>query len=576
MKKMVKAAGIAALVLATGAMMSCNGKSNAGAKTSDAKDSALASIIPQKTVTLQVYDQLANYSGEQIGWFGQIMLDKFNVKLNIIPESGNTYTTRMENGNLGDIVIWGADSDDYLNAVDKGMLYDWEEDDLLSNYGPYIKAHMGQALEKNRGLAGDNKVHGFGFDVSTSSKDRQTFFYTWDLRYDLYEKIGKPEIKNYDDLHAALKKMKEICPTDDNGNETYGVSLFPDWDGSMVMYVKSLGTAYVGWDEFGFGFYDPTTGTYHSCLEENGPYYQALKFLNGLYQDGLLDPDSQSQTYDGMNENYVNGTAFWNIFNWMASGVYNTDEHIAAGKAMYPVRPTQASPICYGQSVFGGNRVWSIGANTEYPELCMAIINWLCTPEGFMTTLYGPKGVTWDYDANKKTYLTELGKKTQTDQSTPMPAPYSGLYKDGLFQMNNTTWAKDATNPETDGETYNKTSWASEILPAQSEIEGAWRKWAGADSVEEYLGNGKYVLAPSSAYAQGAQTDELSAISNQVANAIKPGTWRAMYAKSDAEFATLFDSMVKEAKSYGIDKVDDFFKAEAAKKKAAEDKAAGK
>ena len=96
MKKMVKAAGVAALALATGALMSCGGNSNA-AKNGGAKDSALAKIIPQKTVTLQVYDQLANYSGEQIGWFGQIMLDKFNVKLNIIPESGNTYTTRMEN-----------------------------------------------------------------------------------------------------------------------------------------------------------------------------------------------------------------------------------------------------------------------------------------------------------------------------------------------------------------------------------------------------------------------------------------------------------------------------------------------
>ena len=540
------------------------------------KNSQSNLLFPDEPITLQVYDQLANYSGEQLGWFGQILLDKFNVKLNIIPESKNTYTTLMENGNLGDIVIWGADYDDYLYAVETGMLFDWEEEELLSKYGSYIKESMPLALEKNRGISGTGKIYGFGFDVATSSRDRQEFFYTWDLRFDLYERLGKPEIKNLDDLHQVLKNMKKICPTDDNGNETYGVSLFPDWDGNMVMYVKSLGTAYVGWDEFGFGYYNPVDGTYHSCLEENGPYYEAIKFLNSLYQDGLLDPDSQTQTYDGMDENYVNGTAFWNIFNWMASGVYNTDEHIAAGKAMYPVRPTQASPICYGQSVYGGNRIWSIGANTEYPELCMAIINWLCTPEGFMTSLYGPKGVTWDYDANGKTYFTDFGNQCQNNSYISMPAPYNGRYKDGTFLLNNTTWAIDASNPDSNGETYNKNNWASNAIPAQSKIERRWRTWAGANSVEDYLGKGAYVLAPSSAYAQGAQTDELSAISNQVANAIKQGTWRAMYAKSDAEFATLFDSMVKEAKSYGIDKVDDFFRAEAAKKKAAEDKAAGK
>ena len=51
----------------------------------------LADVIPEQTVTLDVFDQLANYSGEQIGWFGQIMLEKFNVKLNIIPDEDGVY-----------------------------------------------------------------------------------------------------------------------------------------------------------------------------------------------------------------------------------------------------------------------------------------------------------------------------------------------------------------------------------------------------------------------------------------------------------------------------------------------------
>ncbi len=53
----------------------------------DVLEADLSDIIPEETVTLDVYDQLANYSGEQIGWFAQVMLEKFNVTLNIIPES---------------------------------------------------------------------------------------------------------------------------------------------------------------------------------------------------------------------------------------------------------------------------------------------------------------------------------------------------------------------------------------------------------------------------------------------------------------------------------------------------------
>ncbi len=81
--------------------------SSADASTDTAADAEdLEDVIPEETVTLDVYSQLANYSGEQIGWFGQIMLEKFNVKLNIINDPDGVYETRMESGDLGDIVLW--------------------------------------------------------------------------------------------------------------------------------------------------------------------------------------------------------------------------------------------------------------------------------------------------------------------------------------------------------------------------------------------------------------------------------------------------------------------------------------
>ena len=396
-------------------------ESGVSEETSEDEAEDLADIIPEETVTLDVFDQLANYSGEQIGWFGQIMLDKFNVKLNIIPDSDGVYETRMESGNLGDLVLWGNDSDEYQQAVSKGMLFDWNEDDILSDYGPYIKQNMPYALEKNANLSGGT-VYGFGFDVARDATARQDFMYTWDLRWDLYKELGYPEIKTLDDMVDVLGQMKEICPTDDNGKTTYGVSLFNDWDGNLVMFVKSTATAYYGYDEFGFGLYDPEEQVFHPALEENGPYLTCLKFYNNLYQKGLLDPDSQTQGYDGMQEDYQNGGAFLNVFNFLGSTFYNSDSHAQEGKAMYPCPPEDAAPICYGQNIYGGNRIWSIGAKTEYPELCMAILNWLSTPEGRMTAEYGPKDVCWYYDENGKTQFTDLGRAAKTDISTRMSA----------------------------------------------------------------------------------------------------------------------------------------------------------
>jgi multiple sugar transport system substrate-binding protein/putative aldouronate transport system substrate-binding protein len=535
------------------------------------QDAALAAIIPKETLTLQVFSQLANYSGLQTGWFADVLLKKFNVKFNIInqPAGAGVLQTRMESGNLGDLVIWGNDQEDYVNAYKANLLFNWDDEKLLDTYGAYIKANMPFALEKNRLISG-GKLYGFGHAVSASATERQEFFYTWDFRYDLYEKLGKPAVNTLDDVVKLLADMKRIEPKDDKGNPTYGVSLFNDWDGNMVMYVKSTATAYYGFDEFDFGLYDPSTGTYHNALEKNGPYLTALKFYNQLYQKGLLDPDSQTQKYDGQSQDFQNGTAFFTIFNWMGSGTYNTDAHLAAGKAMYPIAPAKATPIAYGQNVYGGNRIWSIGAKTEYPELCMAILNWLSTPEGFMTSQYGPRGAIWDIGPDGKITLTDLGKKTMNDPNQSMEPVASGTFKDGAFQINNITWSLDAANPDTKGETYNKNKWPVNSAAPKAPIEAAWRAWAKANSADQYLGARKYILAPGTMFTEDPIPETLKVKWNQIADSIKANSWKAIYAKTDAEFDQIVAVMDAEVRSYGWDEIQKFSVAQAARRTAAE------
>lgn len=570
------AAMLTTLVGCGGKTTTTNGVDEIAIATAAKEEGNIKKIRPKDTVTLDVYSQLANYSGLQTGWFADLMLAKFNVKINIIPDTGGAYQTRMEAGNLGDIVVWGDNTDKYSQACDKGMLLDWEEDGMLGKWAPYIASNMKLALQKNKYMdSPDKKLHGYGFNVSGSAKDIQEFFYTWDLRYDLYEQLGKPAIKTLDDLVDVLAKMKEICPTDDNGNPTYGASLFNDWDGNMVMFVKSLATAYYGYDEFDIGLFDSDTGTFHDALEPNGPYLTALKFYNKLNQKGLVDPDSMTQKYNGMSEDFQNGTAFWNIFNWMGSGTYNTDTHVKAGKAMYPVCPTDATPIVYGQSVYGGNRLWTIGSKTAYPELCLAIINWFSTPEGYMTILYGPRGTCWDIK-DGKTFFTELGKKANIDQNnTELPAPFSGSFHDGAFQINNDTWCKDSHNPLTTNETFNKTSWASEQLPAQSEIEQRWRDWAGAETPNRYMQKTNYRVAPGSLFTGAGVPEDLNMKWNQVTECIKNETWNAIYAKTDAEYDAIVNKMISDAKSYGYDECVAHSVEQAKKRAAAEKQARG-
>lgn len=527
-------------------------------ETSESTDEAendLADIIPEETVTLNVYTQLANYSGEQIGWFAQVMKDKFNVVLNIINEGDGTFVTRMESGDLGDIVVFGNDGDQYVQAVNAGMLLDWEENDLVQTYGPYIYEHLKTALEKNRSISPDGKMHGFGHDVGTSASDHAVFFYKPDIRWDLYKKLGYPEINTLEDFIDVLEKMVELEPTSDTGGKTYAVSMFPDWDGNMVMIVKSTAALY-GYDEFGFGLYNVMTQEYEDCLRENSIYLRCLKFYNELYQRGLLDPDSMTQTYDEMIEDYQTGAAFFNIFDWMASGVYNTPDHLAEGKAMLPLAANDQKNIVYGLNIYGGNRIWTIGANTEYPELCMAIINWLATPEGSLTMNLGPKGAVWDYDDQGRPYLTDLGKACVSDLNTEMTNGYSGTYNDGKCQINNTTWALSSVNFDAaNGDRYDYKTWETYLENLQiSDVEQDWRNFTGALSADEYLEkNGHIAVAVGTQYTPTPKSDELQTIWSQVAETIKTYSWRAIYANSDEEFNSIVEEMRTKAKEYGYD-----------------------
>ena len=522
-------------------------------------------------IRLEVYSQLANYNGLQTGWSAVLLRDLFNVEIVIIPDQDGTYETRMATGNLGDIVVWGSNGEDYKQAVAKGMLLNWDdivygmETSYVETYAPYIFRNYGTALNTNRIVSGDGNLYGFGFNVALQEGAHQSFMYSWDIRWDLYAQLGYPEIKNLDDLLTVLAAMKEICPKDELGNETYGASLWPDWDGNMVMYVKALATAYYGYDELGFGLYDPKTGEFYDALDPNGPYIEMLRFFNKMYRMGLLDPNSMTQTYDEMGTKVKNGGVFWGIFNYASSMAYNTTAHLEAGTMMYSRVPDEANPIVYGMSPMGGIRLWTIGNYTAYPELCMAILDFLATPEGSMTMWYGPRGLTWDYNEDGGMYFTELGLMTSNDSKYDMngiewTSPYtgktyvlSGTYNDGSLQINNVTLAKDMVNPDGAlGETFNKDTWVSVQTAVSYPIQQDWRDWSGVSLVDQYFeAIGRYTVMPDIPYSEAPMSDELKVKWDQCAKAIVTNSWRAIFAKADGEFNMHIRNMTNQCNAYG-------------------------
>ena len=535
-------------------------------------------INNKEPIKLTVFSQTANWSGAQTGWSAVLLKDLFNVEVTIIPDTDGAYQTRMEKGNLGDIVVWGSNGDEYKSAVDRGLLFSWDDEDLVKKFGPYITENFQDGLQANRELNDDGKCYGTGYSITNEPGQHDTFIYDWGIRWDLYKELGYPEVKDLDDLVDVLGQMKSICPTGDDGKATYGMSIWSAWDGNMAMYPKALASAYYGYDELGYGLYDSQTGQFHDCLEEGGPYVEALRFFNQLYQKGLLDPDSMTQTYEDMMAKTQKGNVFFSIFDYAGSQLFNTDEHIAQNKYMDPLVPTDASVIVYGLSTGGNDRIWSIGSKALYPEKCMQILNWLHTPEGAMTIWYGIKGLMWDYDENGNTYFTELGRTCYFDPGHDLTgvewiSPYTGktytldgTFNDGKIQMNNITWGFGAKNPESaESECFHYSTWQSQMGQPKNDTDADWRAKTGANGTQAYMNTVNYTVVPVvSTYHEPARDAELELKWNQVKTTVVNGSWNAMYAKSDAEFDSIVAKMRSDADAYGYAECVDWCREQAA------------
>lgn len=568
--RMISLLLVCSMLVGTASIMTACGSSG--------KDQGKESVTEKDgPVTLTVYSQLSSYSGLQTGWMADVLKDQFDVEINIVPDMDDVFKTKKDNQAPGDVFIFGGNMDQYASAIKKGLLYDLEQGDLIQTKGAYIYENMPDAIRTNKELTAsltgdeDNKtLYGWGDGVATSAKSHQNFFYTWDTRWDLYQEMGYPKVKDLRDLAALLKKMQAVDPKDDSGNKTYAVSLWPEWDEEMVMYAKSTAVAYYGYDQMNMGLYNPKTGEYYDALMEDGPYIEMLKWYNGLYRDGLLDPDSRTQTYDQMAEKVKDGGVLFSIFNYSGQLAFNSKKHMKKGEYMYCMKPTEASPIVYGMSTLGSNYITTIGAKSEYPELCMEILNYFCTPEGRMTYLYGPKDECWYYDDEGYCALTELGEACKRDKKTVMEK-HQGTFGDGELQMAVSTWSVDADNTESNGDTYNYDNWHNNQVEPKYKIQKDWVNKTGCKNLNDYMEQGKFTVSPGTSFSATPKEDAFATVFSQIQDSIKNNSWNAIYAKNDAQFNAAVSKMKKETEGYGYAEALEWCKKEAERRKGLED-----
>ncbi|NNC13862.1 ABC transporter substrate-binding protein [Planctomonas sp. JC2975] len=553
-------AGIGAV--ATMTLSSCSlidGSSSASAGSSGAFPSSW-----KDEITIDVFDDLANYQGIATGWFAKLVKDKFNMKLNMIAPNvaggGDTlFNTRSAAGDLGDLVLLGSSA--HLPQALKGG--------LLLDASPYYK-NMGNVQKYDAAVKNVNKGQKgtFGFPTTVSSLKPTVSSEATDplsapfLRWDLYAQLGYPEINNLDDLLDVLQKMQHLQPKAPNGKPVYAFSFFKDWD-SFVMQNATQFQGYYGYTQAGLVFAAADGSDYQSVLDSDGYYVQSLRLYAKASRMGLVDPDSPTQNYSALFTKFQNGEVLFSWWPWLGGSAYNTDANMKAGKGFQMAPLKNMKVYSAGVQPYGGSTSFAIGAKAKDPQRVAAFIDWLYSPEGVyansggVLATPGPEGMTWTNSSGKPD-LNPFGQKTLLDGGTDtVSASYGGgTFSKGVSPINVVTVDLVDKDPAT-GQPFTYMVWPSYQALVENPLTKDWSaKMAGQKTTMAYLQKkGELVVAPGSGYIAPTDSSEISTLRGQLGTVIVSNSWKMAMSTSEAEFNALLKDMQTTANGLGYDKV---------------------
>ena len=518
---------------------------------------------------IQIYTEQTSYAGLQGGWFGKMLKDKFNVAFNIIPASdgGNDrFATQMISGNLGDLIFLNENNgqEHLASAIEAGLIMDLT--DMLEENAPTIYNNYPLLLEKARvQFGGGEKVYFIGQDAVPTTEDLQIDGGTdswWGPygRWDLYAKLGYPEIDSFEKLADVLEQMHDLEPVNENGDPTYAMSIWKDWDGTNMMGGTQFYAIFGYGDCFSYVFPHATEDSYITLLDEDSLYIKTLKFYNDLNRRGLLDPDSITQNYSDVTVKEQDGRVLYNWFNPIKTN-FNTAERLAEGKAITLLPFSNQKNYGYTGKPYGYGRTVSIGANCEQPERLLKIIDWMFSDEGLMESYNGPKGGTWDYNENGEPVLTELGWACYNDQMTQMPDELGGSsFLDGS-NKGFYTYPSINFNLVSTGYPVNRDLWPCVLSKEMPDVIKDWSEhFDGAlTSIEAMIKKNIIVKTINQAVFSTEENlimdDVLQQKNNQVGSVITEYSWQMVLAQTDEEFEALKNEMIEKAKGLGYDDV---------------------
>jgi putative aldouronate transport system substrate-binding protein len=221
--------------------------------------------------------------------------------------------------------------------------------------------------------------------------------YTLAVRTDILRKLNIATPQTWDDVHAMLQKMKaaypHLYPLSDRWNQ-------PTPGGALLMNIGNAYGTNAGWNYQAPGqgaYWDSGSGKY-VLAGSMSQYQQMVQFLHTMYSQGLIDPESFTQSDTIAQQKFASGKSFvisTNAQYLVMDRAAMTVRGATIAKIPVPIGPT--GPVVVGSRLENGLMISSKALDSKNFVAMLQFIDWLWYSDaGEIFARWGIKGLTYD------------------------------------------------------------------------------------------------------------------------------------------------------------------------------------
>ncbi|MFC3798657.1 ABC transporter substrate-binding protein [Cohnella sp. GCM10012308] len=400
------------------------------------------------------FDWYLNFSWFPNKWgvdpTSQYVTKKTGVNINFIVPAGNEnekMNTMIASGKLPDFITLGWYEDAVKKMQEGGLVLPLNE--LAKEYDPYF-FKVADPAKLSWYTQPDGNVYGYP-NASSSPKDYETYGtnftsnQTFLVRKDMYEALGKPDMRTPEGFLAALKAAKEKFP-DVNGQPLIPLGLHeftPTGNYSLEDYLADF-----------LAIPRDVDGKLNDkyALVDNEAYVNWLKVFRQANQDGLLAKDIFIDKRTQMEEKIAQGRYFAMIYQRSDLAAQENVLYAKDPNSVYiavdgPANANQDPPKLAGPSISGWT-VTLISKDVKDKARAIKFLSYLISEEGQKDLYLGEKGFSYDTIDGKDQFKPEALQLMQSDR-TSFDKKYGSSYTFWMLMDTNMNlqWAPPSVEP---------------------------------------------------------------------------------------------------------------------------------